>query len=254
MSDFEGQVVLITGTARGCGQVLAEAFAGAGATVVACDRDAEAGGQVAEQIRAASGEIDFSHADVSVEGEAERLVAEAIDRHGRLDVAVNNAGTESTAELAAGTEAAFDDLIANNLKGLFFCLKHEIAAMRSGGGGAIVNMSLVTSSMTAVPANGLYAATKGGVNALTKTAAVEVAKENISVNALAFAAIDIPGDMIWRFLDSQGITAEQLATSFPVGRMGKPEELVAAVMYLSSDEARYCTGTTLVLDGGYTAQ
>jgi len=81
-----------------------------------------------------------------------------------------------------------------------------------------------------------------------------VAKENISVNALAFAAIDIPGDMIWRFLDSQGITAEQLATSFPVGRMGRPEELVAAVMYLSSDEARYCTGTTLVLDGGYTAQ
>lgn len=254
MSDLEGKVVLITGTARGCGQVLAEAFAGAGAKVVACDRDAEAGAQVAERIRAAGGEIDFSHADVSVEGEVERLVAEAIDRHGRLDVAVNNAGTESTAELAAGTEAAFDDLIANNLKGLFFCLKHEIAAMRSGGGGAIVNMSSVTSSMTAVPANGLYAATKGGVNALTKTAAVEVAKENISVNALAFAAIDIPGDMIWRFLDSQGITAEQLATSFPVGRMGRPEELVAAVMYLSSDQARYCTGTTLVLDGGYTAQ
>ena len=254
MSDFEGKVVLITGTARGCGQVLAEAFAGAGAKVVACDRDAEAGAQAAEQIRAASGEIDFSHADVSVEDEVERLVAEAIDRHGRLDVAVNNAGTESTAELAAGTEAAFDDLIANNLKGLFFCLKHEIAAMRSGGGGAIVNMSSVTSSMTAVPANGLYAATKGGVNALTKTAAVEVAKENISVNALAFAAIDIPGDMIWRFLDSQGITAEQLATSFPVGRMGRPEELIAAVMYLSSDEARYCTGTTLILDGGYTAQ
>ena len=254
MSDFEGKVVLITGTARGCGQVLAGAFAGAGARVVACDRDAEAGERVAERIRAASGEIDFSHADVSVEGEVEGLVAEAIDRHGRLDVAVNNAGTESTAELASGTEAAFDDLIANNLKGLFFCLKHEIAGMRSGGGGAIVNMSSVTSSMTAVPANGLYAATKGGVNALTKTAAVEVAKENISVNALAFAAIDIPGDMIWRFLDSQGITAEQLATSFPVGRMGRPEELVAAVMYLSSDEARYCTGTTLVLDGGYTAQ
>ena len=92
MSDFKGKVVLITGTARGCGQVLAEAFAGAGARVVACDRDAEAGERVAERIRAASGEIDFSHADVSVEGEVEGLVAEAIDRHGRLDVAVNNAG------------------------------------------------------------------------------------------------------------------------------------------------------------------
>jgi NAD(P)-dependent dehydrogenase (short-subunit alcohol dehydrogenase family) len=254
MTDFAAKVVLITGTARGCGRVLAEAFAGAGAKVVGCDRDAEAGQAVAEGIREAGGEIDFSHTDVSVEREVERLVGETTDRHGRLDVAINNAGTESTAELAAATEAAFDELIANNLKGLFFCLKHEIAAMRSGGGGAIVNMSSVTSSMTAVPANGLYAATKGAVNALTKTAAVEVAKENISVNALAFAAIDIPGDMIWRFLDDQGITPEQLATSFPVGRMGRPEELTAAVMYLCSDEARYCTGTTLVLDGGYTAQ
>ena len=93
MSDFEGKVVLITGTARGCGQVLAEAFAGAGARVVACDRDAEAG-ERGRAHRAASGEIDFSHADVSVEGEVEGLVAEAIDRHGRLDVAVNNAGRE----------------------------------------------------------------------------------------------------------------------------------------------------------------
>jgi NAD(P)-dependent dehydrogenase (short-subunit alcohol dehydrogenase family) len=254
MTDFGSKVVLATGTARGCGMVLAEAFAAAGAKVVACDRDAHEGEQTAKRIRAAGGEIDFVHADVGIEGEVERLVATATERHGRLDIAINNAGDESTAELADATEDAFDDLIASNLKGMFFCLKHEIAAMRAAGGGAIVNMSSVTSSMTAVPANGLYAATKGGVNALTKAAAVEVAKQNISVNALAFAAIDIPGDMIWRFLDSQGITAEQLATSFPVGRMGRPEELVAAVMYLCSDEARYCTGTTLVLDGGYTAQ
>ena len=108
--------------------------------------------------------------------------------------------------------------------------------------------------MTAVAGNGLYAATKGGVNALTKAAAIEVAKDNISVNALAFAAIDIPGDMIWRFLDAQGITPEQLVSMFPVGRMGRPEELVAAVRYLCSDDARFVTGTMLVLDGGYTAQ
>lgn len=126
--------------------------------------------------------------------------------------------------------------------------------MRTGGGGSIVNMASVTSDITAVPANGLYAATKGGVNALTKAAAVEVAKDNISVNSLAFAAIDIPGDMIWRFLDSQGIAPEQLVSMFPIGRMGRPEELVAAVRYLCSDDARYVTGTMLVLDGGYTAQ
>ena len=141
-----------------------------------------------------------------------------------------------------------------NLKGLVFCLKHEIEAMRSSGGGSIVNMSSVTSDITAVAENGLYAAAKGGMNALTKTAAIEVAKDNISVNSLAFAAIDIPGDMIWRFLDAQGIPADQLVSMFPVGRMGRPEELVAAVRYLSSDDARYVTGTMLVLDGGFTAQ
>jgi NAD(P)-dependent dehydrogenase (short-subunit alcohol dehydrogenase family) len=139
-------------------------------------------------------------------------------------------------------------------RGLLFCLKHEIAAMRTGGGGSIVNMSSVTSDITAVPANGLYAASKRGVNALTKAAAVEVGKDNISVNSLAFAAIDIPGDMIWRFLDSQGIAPEQLVSMFPIGRMGRPEELVAAVRYLCSDDARYVTDTMLVLDGGYTAQ
>jgi NAD(P)-dependent dehydrogenase (short-subunit alcohol dehydrogenase family) len=100
----------------------------------------------------------------------------------------------------------------------------------------------------------LYAATKGGVNALTKATAVEVAKENISVNSLAFAAVDIPGDMIWRFLDAQKIAPEQLMAAFPIGRMGRPEELVAAVRYLCSDDARFVTGTMLVLDGGYTAQ
>jgi NAD(P)-dependent dehydrogenase (short-subunit alcohol dehydrogenase family) len=92
------------------------------------------------------------------------------------------------------------------------------------------------------------------VNALTKAAAVEVAKDNISVNSLAFAAIDIPGDMIWRFLDSQSIKPEQLMSVFPIGRMGRPEELVAAVRYLCSDDARYVTGSMLILDGGYTAQ
>jgi NAD(P)-dependent dehydrogenase (short-subunit alcohol dehydrogenase family) len=179
-------------------------------------------------------------------------VATAVRTYGGLDCAVNNAGTVATGPIADA--AVFDQLVATNLKGLLFCLKHEIAAMRTRGGGSIVNMSSVTSDITAVPANGLYAATKGGVNALTKAAAVEVAKDNISVNSLAFAAIDIPGDMIWRFLDSQGIAPEQLVCMFPIGRMGRPEELVAAVRYLCSDDARYVTGTMLVLDGGYTAQ
>jgi NAD(P)-dependent dehydrogenase (short-subunit alcohol dehydrogenase family) len=251
---FADKVVLITGTARGCGAVLAEAFANAGATVVGCDRDADAGEAAAERIRAAGGRIDFSPADVSREEEVEALVADTVDAHGRLSCAINNAGTEELGEIADATESAFDELIATDLKGLLFCLKHEINAMRTGGGGAILNMSSVTSSITAAPANGLYAATKGGVNGLTKAAAIEVGKDDISVNALAFAAIDIPGSMIWRYLDEQQVPKEALLQAFPVGRMGRPEELVAATMYLCSDEARFCTGTTLVLDGGFTAQ
>jgi NAD(P)-dependent dehydrogenase (short-subunit alcohol dehydrogenase family) len=251
---FAGKVVLITGTARGCGAVLAEAFAQAKATVVGCDVDAEAGSAAADKVRKAGGQIDFSPTDVSQEEDVKALVAGTLEAHGRLDCAINNAGTEQLTEIAEGTESAFDELIATDLKGLFFCLKHEIKAMRARGGGSILNMSSVTSSITAAPSNGLYAATKGGVNALTKAAAIEVGKDNISVNALAFAAIDIPGSMIWRYLDEQKVPKEGLMQAFPVGRMGRPGELVAAAMYLCSDEARFCTGTTLVLDGGFTAQ
>jgi NAD(P)-dependent dehydrogenase (short-subunit alcohol dehydrogenase family) len=220
-----GKVVLVTGVARGCGRVLAQAFAADRAKVVGCDTDVDGGRATAAAARAAGGEMSFVEADVADDTAVQELVATTARTYGGLDCAVNNAGTEATG------------LIAD-----------------SDGGGSIVNMSSVTSDITAVPANGLYAATKGGVNALTKAAAVEVAKDNISVNALAFAAIDIPGDMIWRFLDSQGIAPQQLVSMFPIGRMGRPEELVAAVRYLCSDEARYMTGTMLVLDGGYTAQ
>jgi NAD(P)-dependent dehydrogenase (short-subunit alcohol dehydrogenase family) len=251
---LEDKVVLVTGVAKGCGRVLAEAFAAEGAKLVGCDIDLDGGHATTAAVRAAGGEMTFVEADVADDTAVRDLVATAVQTYGGLDCAVNNAGTEATGLIADATDAVFDQLIGVNLKGLLSCLRHEIAAMRARGGGSIVNMSSVTSDITAVAANGLYAATKGGVNALTKAAAIEVARDNISVNSLAFAAIDIPGDMIWRFLDSQGIAPDQLVAMFPIGRMGRPEELVAAVRYLCSDDARYVTGTMLVLDGGYTAQ
>jgi NAD(P)-dependent dehydrogenase (short-subunit alcohol dehydrogenase family) len=254
MGVLTGKVVLVTGVARGCGRVLAEAFSAEGAKLVGCDTDTDGGRATTATVQAAGGEMIFVEADVADDAAVRDLVAAAVQTYGGLDCAVNNAGSEATGLIADSTDDAFDELIAVNLKGLLSCLRHEIAAMRVRGGGSIVNMSSVTSDITAVPANGLYAATKGGVNALTKAAAIGVARDNISVNSLAFAAIDIPGDMIWRFLDSQGIRADQLTSMFPIGRMGRPEELVAAVRYLCSDDARYVTGTMLVLDGGYTAQ
>jgi NAD(P)-dependent dehydrogenase (short-subunit alcohol dehydrogenase family) len=254
MSVLAGKVVLITGVARGCGRVLAEAFAAEGAKVVGCDIDLEAGKVTEATVRSAGGEMTFVEADVADERAVEALVATAVQTYGGLDCAVNNAGTETTSMIADAPGEVVDRLLAVNLKGVLYCLKHEIAALRARGGGAIVNMSSVTSDITAVQANGLYAATKGGVDALTKAAAVEVAKDNISVNALAFAAVDIPGDMFWRFLDDQGIALEAILSSFPARRLARPAELVAAVRYLCSEDARYVTGTMLVLDGGYTAQ
>ena len=178
------------------------------------------------------------------------LVEAAVGTYGRLDVAVNNAGTEVPVAIA---DSDFATVFAANLEGVRACMKHEIRAMRASGGGAIVNMSSVTSDLTAVPLNGLYAATKGGVDALTKTAAIEVAKEGISINALAFLAADVDNGMFQRFLASTGLPQEQVLSAIPIGRLLSAAELCAAVRYLSSDEARFAVGTTLILDGGFTA-
>ena len=148
------------------------------------DIDAERGAATAETIEKAGGKAIFVLADVSKEEEVARLVDRAVDQFGALHCAVNNAGTEYAVAVEASDAAAFSKVLATNLEGVRACIKHEIRAMRRSGGGAIVNMSSVTSDLTAVPQNGLYAASKGGVDALTKAAAVEVAKEGISVNVV----------------------------------------------------------------------
>jgi NAD(P)-dependent dehydrogenase (short-subunit alcohol dehydrogenase family) len=125
--------------------------------------------------------------------------------------------------------------------------------MRKNGGGAIINQASVTSSMTGVADNGLYAATKGGVIGLTKSAALQVAAENISINALATAGFDIPDDLFLRWIADHGTSHEEARDWFPVGRLGRPEEIAAAVLYLASDEARFVIGTVLTVDGGFTA-
>ncbi len=254
MAELAGKVVVITGVAKGCGRVLAEAFAAEGANVVGGDIDGEGGRGTEATVRKAGGEMTFVDADVTDEDAVRALVATAVNAYGGLDCAVNNAGTETTGLIADADAGVATRLLAVNVPGVLLCMKHEIAALRARGGGSIVNMSSVTSDITAVPANGVYAATKGGVDALTKAAAVEVATDNISVNALAFAAVDIHDDMFWRFLQDQKMPVEKIMAAFPMGRLARPAELVAAVRYLLSDDARYVTGTTLVLDGGYTAQ
>jgi len=182
------------------------------------------------------------------------MIEKTVAKYGQLNCAINNAGTELVGDIVDQTADHFDLLLDTNVKGVFYCLKHELRQMIKNGGGTIVNQSSVTSSLTGVPGNGLYAATKGAVIALTKTAALEAAKHNISVNAIAACAIDVPGDMIWQWISQTGTSPQQITAALPVGRMGRPEELVAAVMFLCSDEARFITGHTLPVDGGFLAQ
>jgi NAD(P)-dependent dehydrogenase (short-subunit alcohol dehydrogenase family) len=254
MFSFEDKVVVITGAARGLGRVTALGFAKAGAKVVASDIDDSGGRETLQLLREAGGEGCYVHADVRSEREVEALIATAVQTYGRLDCAVNNAGTELVGSLTDQTAENCDLILDTNVKGVFYCLKHQLRHMAQNGGGAVVNQSSVTSSLTGIPGNGLYAASKGAVIGLTKTAALEGAKHNISVNAIAACAIDAPGDMIWQWIEETGGKPEQIEAMLPVGRMGKPEELLAAVMFLCSDEARFITGHTLAVDGGFLAQ
>ncbi len=252
-ADGRSKVVLVTGAGQACGRVIAEDFAARGHRVVVNDIDEATGRETVERIHAAGGQATFVLADVSDEAQVAALVDAAVDEHGRLDVAVNNAGTEVPMALADSTAADFARVIATNLEGVRACLVHEIRAMRRSGGGAILNMGSVTSDLTAAPQNGLYGATKGGVDALTKAAAIEVAKEGISINALAFIGADVPGGMFQRFSRATGIPEADLLAPVPIGRMMTPAELCAAVRYITSDDARFLVGTTVVLDGGFTS-
>jgi len=254
MFDFTGKVVLITGAAQGFGRVCAVAFAQRGARLALCDINDTGGAQTLAMVEAAGAKGLYRHADVADESAVEAFVAATVERFGRLDVAVNNAAKERPGPTLDLPSAAFDELIDTNLRGVYFCMKHEVAQMRKNGGGAIVNQASVTSSMTGVAENGLYAATKGGVIGLTKSAALQVAAQNISINALATAGFDIPDDVFIRWLDTYGTSRKEAASWFPVNRLGRPEEIAAAVLYLASDEARFVVGAVLAVDGGFTAR
>lgn len=179
------------------------------------------------------------------------FVDQTVTAFGRLDIAMNNAAKEIAGPTLDLPSSVFDELIDVNLKGVYYGMKHEVAQMRKNGGGSIINQASVTSNLTGVADNGLYGATKGGVIGLTKSAAVQVASENISINALATAGFNIPDDVFMRWIDSHGVSREEANTWFPIGRLGRPEEIAAAVLYLASDEARFVVGAVLVVDGGH---
>ena len=248
---FAGRVALVTGGAAGIGRATALAFAAAGARVVVSDVDAEGGAGVAAEISATGGDAFFVGCDVARDAEVARLMAAILARYGRLDFAFNNAGIEiERGKLAEGDEATFDAIMAVNVKGVWLCMKHEIPLMLEQGGGVIVNTASIA-GLGAAPKMSIYAASKHAVIGLTRSAAVEYARRGIRVNAVCPAVIDT--DMFRRAREADPRKADYVASLHPVGRLGKAEEIAAAVLYLCSDAAAFTTGIALPLDGGTTA-
>jgi len=245
---LEGKVALVTGGGSGIGRATALAFAREGAKVVIAGRGAERGNETVQLIKQAGGEAVFVKTDVSKAAEAEALVNRVVETYGRLDYAFNNSGVgASGARLARETEETWNHTINTNLKGVWLCMKYEILQMLKQGGGAIVNCSS-TFGVGGGYRIAAYSASKHGVVGLTKSAAMDYAKDNIRVNAVCPGWIRT--DMLRQLLKDRLDIAEGHVPEVPLGRMGAPEEVAEAVVWLCTESASFITGNAMVIGGG----
>ena len=248
---FDGKVAVVTGAGSGMGKAAAQAFAQAGASVVVADVNAPAGEQVASELRQAGGEALFIKTDVSKAADVKAMVDGAVEAFGGLHCAFNNAGVGGhLGFIHEYPEEWFDLMVDVNLKGVFLCLKYEIAYMLEHGGGAIVNNSSSEGLRGAMPF-AAYIGAKHGVVGLTKAAALETARHGIRVNAICPGGTRTP--MLEGGVGNLDEFEEKNRERMVMGRLGLPEEMAGAVLWLCSDEASFVTGTTLSIDGGKTA-
>jgi len=250
--DLKGKVVIITGARQGMGKADALLFAKNGAKVTVADISQEECQLVVEEIEKSGGEALALKCDVANEKEVEEMVKKTVDKFGKVDILVNNAGICQFKPFLEMTEEEWKKTLDVNLKGYFLCAKACAKEMIKHKSGAIVNIASVVMGQIGMGMAGLahYSASKGGIAALTKTLALELAPYNIRVNAIAPGAIDTP---MAASAKADQKTLEQTLAVIPLHRMGKPEEIASTVLFLTSDASSYITGSIVVVDGGWLA-
>jgi NAD(P)-dependent dehydrogenase (short-subunit alcohol dehydrogenase family) len=247
---LKDKTALVTGAASGIARATAELFASEGATVVVADNAADAGGETVAAIKAAGGKALFVQTDVSDSGQVSRMVDTAVRAYGRIDILFNGAGILLYGTVLETDERAWNRVLSINLNGTYLCCRAVLPHMIRQGGGSIINVASTVGAHDACANAVAYVTSKGGVTLFTRAIAIDHARQGVRVNAICPGATDTP--MLRNALSPEAV--EALAQSQPIGRLGRPEELAKAALFLASDDSSFVTGSAMYVDGGQTAK
>lgn len=246
--DLSNKVAIVTGAGQGIGEGIARLFANAGAKIVLATRSQASGQAVADSIVKGGGVAWMSQTDVGLHSDVKRVVAQTVERYGRLDIVVHNAAVYPVLPIEQLSDVDLDLTLSVNLKAGFWFIQESLPHLRKEGGGRFLFTSSVTGPNVAMPGTAHYAASKCGLNGLIRTAALEYARQNITVNGVE------PGHILTPAMSALGGPEElaQMATQIPLGMLGHPNDIANAMLFFASDAAAYITGQTVVVDGGST--